>query len=255
MGFADKMRVDLGAVLAEFFAMTLFVIIGCGSAMGFAGGSAWVLQVSLTFGLAITALAYTFGHYSGGHINCAVTLGLVLAGQCDAIQGFANFWAQIFGSLFGSAILCLIYPSEADMTKGHGSNAVNKAGGYNAGNAFFGEVCMTFLLVLVVLQTACHPKSAGNRAQACIAIGFAVFLAHSVMIPIDGCSINPTRSFGPAVVAQVRFKDSTSFDDHFVFWLGPLIGAALAAGVYRLFILVPGNGKPDAPEKAVTETI
>eukprot|EP00747_Dinoflagellata_sp_TGD_P028287 gnl/TRDRNA2_/TRDRNA2_133163_c0_seq2.p2 gnl/TRDRNA2_/TRDRNA2_133163_c0~~gnl/TRDRNA2_/TRDRNA2_133163_c0_seq2.p2 ORF type:complete len:102 (+),score=24.54 gnl/TRDRNA2_/TRDRNA2_133163_c0_seq2:322-627(+) len=93
---------------------------------------------------------------------------------------------------------------------------------------------MTFLLVFVVLETAVNPASASNRAQACVAIGFAVFLAHSVLIPVDGCSINPTRSFGPAVMARMRYgeKASKSISDMWVFWVGPLLGAALGAGVY-----------------------
>lgn len=198
-----------------------------------AEGSAWVLEVSLVFGFAITALAYSIGHYSGGHINCAVTLGLVLARECTVQQGLANFAAQMLGSLTGAMALCVLYPAESDRTGGLGSNSVSDAYGWH--NAFAGEVLMTFLLVFVVLMTAVHPDSKANRSQACVAIGFAVFLAHSVLIPIDGCSINPTRSFGPAVLAQVRYPGSKSLRDMWVFWIGPLLGAAGAAGVWELF--------------------
>merc|ERR1719482_1677703 len=92
--------------VAEFVAMTLFVFIGCGSAMSVAKleGSAWVLQVSLTFGVAITVLAYTIGHYSGGHINCAVTLGLVITGNCSVLQGIGNLVAQLLGSVLAYTI-------------------------------------------------------------------------------------------------------------------------------------------------------
>merc|ERR1711933_489846 len=125
-----------------------------------------------TFGLCITVLAYSIGHYSGGHINGAVTLGLVVARLCPIAQGLANFVAQMLGSLFGAFLLFIVVPKDADLTGGYGSNTVNE-------------------------------KSAANRAQAALAIGFSVYLAHTVMIPIDGCSINPTRSFGPAVVASI----------------------------------------------------
>lgn len=227
------MAFSLAACLAEFLAMTLFVIMGCGSAMSVIGTPGGILQVALTFGLAITALAYSIGHYSGGHINCAVTLGLVITGQCGILQGLGNLGAQLLGSLAGAAILCAMFPSAADRTGSLGSNAVSAT--YGKGNAVVAEAVMTFVLMWVVLQTACNPKSSGNRAQACIAIGFAVFLAHSVLITVDGCSINPTRSLGPAVVAKIRYgADVTVFEDMWVFWVGPLLGAAAAGLLYRL---------------------
>lgn len=221
---------NFSACAAEFIAMILFVVIGCGSAMGVAkdAGSAWILQVSLTFGLAITSLAYAIGHYSGGHINCAVTLGLVIAGKCTLLQGVGNFVAQMLGSVVGALFLTMIYPADKDKTGGLGSNSVGPD--FSMVNALVGEVFMTFLLVYVVLETATNPATSDNRQLACVAIGFAVFLAHTVLIPIDGCSINPTRSFGPELVARMRYGKGGS--DHIVFWVGPLAGAAIAAGVY-----------------------
>ena len=131
-----------------------------------------------------------------------------------------------------------------------------------------GETMCTFLLVFVVHQTACNPKSVMNRSQACLAIGLAVFMAHCVMIPIDGCSINPTRSFGPALLSLTRMEapkaaepvstavlvgeppaggaapakedevlagEGPTFWRHmWIFWVGPLLGACLAAGVHKL---------------------
>merc|ERR1719450_1932787 len=125
--------------------MTLFVVFGCGTAMGIDGTRSgadtsmlpsWVLLVALAFGLAITALAYASGHHSGGHINCAVTLGLVLAGECGLAQGLGNFMAQMLGSVCGAAILCLIYPAAQDHTGGLGSNGV--ADGWEWSNALVG---------------------------------------------------------------------------------------------------------------------
>merc|ERR550514_1532920 len=96
--------------------MALFVVIGCGSAMSIAKepGSAWVLQVSLSFGLAITMLAYAIGHYSGGQINCAVTFGLVLMGEVSLVQGFGNLLAQLLGSVVGASILWFMYVRSQD---------------------------------------------------------------------------------------------------------------------------------------------
>merc|ERR1740121_2697258 len=117
----------LQKALAEYVAMTLFVVVGCGSACGIAKaeGSAWVLQVSLTFGFAITVLAYTIGHYSGGQINCAVTFGLFLSGQLGWQQAIFNFGAQMLGSVFGAFILSQIIPTDKDLTTNLGSNGVS----------------------------------------------------------------------------------------------------------------------------------
>jgi len=172
------------------------------------------------------------GAYSGGQINCAVTLGLVLVGHVTVKQGILNFVAQMLGSLTGAYILTAIFPKEQDRTGGLGSNGI--ADGFSMWNAFIGEAVMTFLLMFVVLETAVNPNSEANRALACVAIGFAVFLAHTVLIPIDGCSINPTRPFGPAFVAQQRYSKADTMKDMHVFFAAPLLGAALAAGAYSV---------------------
>jgi len=313
-GKAAARQVNLAACLAEFLAMMLFVILGCGSAMGIAGSGSsggsgesgggadkkgettsvipgWVLMVALVFGLSITLLAYTVGHYSGGHINCAVTFGLVLTGNCSVLQGLGNFISQMCGSVIGACILLAIYPAENDMTHSLASNSVSPR--FHWWNALIAEIVGTFILMTVVLQTACNPKSVGNRANACIAIGLAVFAAHTVLIPIDGCSINPTRSFGPALMALTRRdapvaappvptaggtigaevaamttaaplpadpKDEEAapgpWHDMWIFWVGPLVGAALAAGVYR-FILAVGDRETDSKdtEKAIEANV
>ena len=228
---------------------------GTGCATGVAGTPGWVQQVSLTFGLTITVLAYTIGGRSGGHINGAVTLGLFAAKQIKAPNGsseykdaapqaLANIVAQLLGSTIGSAALSTIVDQKADLTGGLGTNGVSD--NYTQGEAFFGEVIMTFVLMYVVLETACNPKNAGNIVLAPVAIGFAVYLGHVVLIPIDGCSINPTRSFGPAVVAsaQGRRKCGTTggegcdapsrWNDWWVWTFGPCIGALIAVAYYKV---------------------
>ena len=230
---------SLEAVLAEFAAMTAFVFIGPGSAVGVACSAGWVQQVALTFGLAITVLAYTFGHRSGGHINPAVTFGLVVAGKCNVLQGIANIFAQILGAFCGAGILAITYDHPQDRTGNLASNVLQA--GVHQGSAFMGEVFMTGLLMLVVLETAVNPQSSDNRILAPIAIGFAVYLAHSVLIPIDGCSINPARSFGPAIWTSMMRRDGVNgpdlyaiWRDHWIFWIAPLVGAGVVAGVSRL---------------------
>merc|ERR1719373_70726 len=124
----------------------------------------------------------------------------------------------------------MICPEAMDKTKGLGSNGIQD--GYTVTNALFGEAIMTFLLMFVVLETAVNPETKVSRPMAALAIGLAVFLAHSVLIPITGCSINPTRSFGPAVVSKILYKEAKSIDQLWLFWVGPLGGAAAAALVY-----------------------
>merc|ERR1719183_35577 len=219
--------------VAEFVAMTAFVFIGCGSAMAVANTSAWVFQVSLTFGFAITSLAYAIGHISGGQINCAVTFGLLVAGHLSIVQAVVNTLFQLAGSIIGSFITAMIFSDKMDKTGGLGTNAVSP--GFSPIQALIAEIMGTFILVFVVLQTAVNSATSQNRMMACTAIGIAVFLAHSVMIPIDGCSINPTRSFGPMLVRKMLRSgngDSKYISDHWIFWVGPLVGAAIAAGVY-----------------------
>jgi len=219
--------IDPKAAFAEFVAMTLFVYVGCGSAASNAAkhDGVWdpasVLLISLTFGLAITVLAYSTAHTSGGQINCAVTFALVLVGKVSPKQGLANFVAQMLGSILGAALLfCATDWPLNDHTGGLGSNGLQNEE-VTLVNAFVTEMLMTFLLVFVVLETAINKRSvAGNCAP--IAIGLAVFMAHVVNVPLTGCSINPTRSFGPAVVAD-------HWHNHWLWWVAPMTGSALAA--------------------------
>eukprot|EP00405_Crypthecodinium_cohnii_P020905 CAMPEP_0206468936 /NCGR_PEP_ID=MMETSP0324_2-20121206/29953_1 /ASSEMBLY_ACC=CAM_ASM_000836 /TAXON_ID=2866 /ORGANISM="Crypthecodinium cohnii, Strain Seligo" /LENGTH=378 /DNA_ID=CAMNT_0053942543 /DNA_START=84 /DNA_END=1219 /DNA_ORIENTATION=+ len=227
--------IDVRACFAEFIAMFLFVVIGCGTACS--QGS--ILIICLAFGLAITVLAYSVGHHSGGQINCAVTLSLVLSGKLCWKQGAANVVCQLLGSLFAALLLAAIFPCEVDKTGTLGTNFV--AEGYTTAAAFVAEVFGTFLLCFVVYETAAHPRaSAGNVAA--LAIGLSVFLAHALLVPITGCSINPTRSFGPAVVSALRDCSDNymrGLEDLWIFVLAPSVGAALAAGCQRILSDTP----------------
>lgn len=243
--------VDLRDVVAEFIAMVLFVIIGCGTACSngaFDGATRMV--VAMAFGMAILVLAYTFGKYSGGQINCAVTLSLVLGGQVPWYQGIFNVLGQLVGSLLGAVILCLIFPCDKDQTLSLGSNVVSPT--FGDGEALVAEIVGTFLLCLVVWETAVSPLSTVGQ-NACIAIGFAVFLAHVLLLPIDGCSINPTRSFGPAIIGKIRSCDGYSGDglpDLWIMFVGPLLGGSLATLVYKVLMHEP-KAKVEADQTAV----
>merc|ERR1719231_1090567 len=230
--------IDMKAATAEFIAMTLFILIGCGVACGNGASDGETrLVVAFAFGMGILVLAYAIGHHSGGQINCAVTFSLVLGGQVPWYQGAANVAGQLAGSLLGAALLAALFPCAQDATgMTLGTNIVNHA--YGAPRALLGEALGTALLCYVVWETAVS-KAATVGQNACIAIGFAVFLAHLLLLPIDGCSINPTRSFGPAIVASARGCEqyvSGGVGDLWVMWVGPLVGAALAAALQRPFM-------------------
>jgi MIP family channel proteins len=220
------------AAVAEFIAMTLFVWVGCGTAMSMAKkeGSAWILQVSLAFGLMITVLAYTVGHYSGAHVNGAVTLSLWVSGRIGIGQMICNIIAQCAGAVLGAFILETMYGPDRDCTGGLGTNAV--AEGWKKEGALLGEIMGTFLLVYVVHETCLNQMGQDTSSLAPLAIGLSVFLAHCVLIPIDGCSINPTRSFGPALVCSMSRKGTNPFRDMWIFVLGPCIGALTASLVF-----------------------
>merc|ERR1711865_661122 len=258
----DAMPLPIQKMLAEFIGMTLFVFLGPSSAIN--GGD--TLQIALTFGFAIFVLACAIGHTSGGQMNCAVTLALVITGDVTPLQGVLNFIGQLFGSISGAFLLWAVYPCDMDSTNSLGSNII--ATGYEPGNAVIGEILMTFLLCFVVLECAINPKS--KQSTTCLAIGMPVFLAHSALIAVDGCSINPTRSVGPAIVASIRYESEdyhnaptnnvppyNIWENHWVFWVGPLTGAALAGLMSRLW-WHPGNwqykvAKPKPEEPVVPE--
>lgn len=223
---------------AEFLAMLLFVYFGCGAAASnvhknpLTGewDSASVVAIALVFGLLITVLAYGTAHSSGGHINCAVTFGLTLTGKCHPARGAVYLVAQLVGSIAGAGLLAATTGADKlvlDRSGGLGANGFQNAS-VTFGGAFIAEVMGTALLMYTVLETAVNSKAVttgeGKQNLAPLPIGLAVFVAHIFLIPITGCSINPTRSFGPALVSG-----AWGGSNHIVFWLGPLVGSLLAS--------------------------
>merc|ERR1711959_804394 len=190
----QKMKPILGAKgilasgLSEFMAMLLFVMIGVGTAMAPGRG---IFQIGFAFGMGIVILAYSIGNKSGGHINCAVTTALMVAGKTPLVEGLVIILFQILGSITGAGLLAATIPGSMDVTSGpndgggcFGTNSVNS--GFSDGNAFCGEFFMTFLLMYVVFHTAVHRRHAIKTDNAAaLAIGMAVFCAHTVLIPID----------------------------------------------------------------------
>ena len=254
----------LKSAVVEFLAMLLFVYFGCGSAASNVQfvthtgewESSSVLLIAFAFGMSITVLVFATAHTSGGHINFAVTWALTLVGKCHPLRGLVYLVAQLVGSIAGAALL-------KGTTDGrYGGNILDRSGALGAnglqnsavttGNAFLAEVMGTLLLCFVVLETAVNSRAVttdgdkmvlGNKQNlAPLPIGLAVFLAHIVLIPIDGCSINPTRSFGPSVVAN-------SWNEHWIWWAGPLTGATIASSLWLLLKVIDWDGAVDFEKK------
>ena len=219
--------------LAELIGTCTLVVIGCGTAMlvgcDAAAGGGYILT-ALAFGLAIVASAYCIGNISGCHVNPAVSLGVLLSGGMDK-KDFAGYViAQCLGALLGAGLLALIFKlgGVKDMTGGFGSNGL---GGVN-GSAIAGllvEIVLTFIFVLCILGVT--SKKAKHGSFGGLIIGLTLTGVHILGIGLTGTSVNPARSFGPALVAL--FAGNTApIAALWVFIVGPLAGAALAAFVY-----------------------
>ena len=213
---------------AEVIGTMVLVFMGCGSAMFLgcepAGGH---LAVALAFGLSIVAMAYVIGNVSGCHINPAVSLGALLNGGISIGEFCGYVVAQIIGAILGAAKLFALVQIAGlqDLTGGYGSNGLANAGGIFGGLAI--EIILTFIFVLVILGVT-SDKSKG--AVAGIVIGLTLTFVHLLGIPITGTSVNPARSIGPAI-----FAGGQALIDLWVFIVGPFVGAALAAIVFKVF--------------------
>lgn len=215
--------------LAEMIGTMVLVFIGCGSAIfnGGCGTAAQVLMVSVAFGVSVVAMAYTIGGISGCHINPAITLGVFLSGRMNGKDAAMYMIFQVIGGFIGSALLFLI-TSGID-TEGWatltGANACQV--GISQVTGLIAEIIFTCIFVLVVLGTTDSKKGAGNFAG--LAIGFTLMIVHIVLIPLTGTSVNPARSIAPAI-----FNGGQAITDLWIFIIGPLVGAAIAACIWKV---------------------
>uniref|UniRef100_A0A8D0GQP5 Aquaporin-2 n=1 Tax=Sphenodon punctatus TaxID=8508 RepID=A0A8D0GQP5_SPHPU len=214
------------AVLAEFLATLFFIFFGLGSALNWPSTTPSILQISLAFGLAIATLVQAVGHISGAHINPAVTVACLVGSHVSLLRAVFYVVAQILGAVAGAALLHELTPPHI-----RGNFAVNKLqNNTTSGQAVTMEIFLTFQLVLCIFATTDDRRS-DNVGSPSLSIGFSVALGHLLGIYYTGCSMNPARSFAPAVIMG-------DFNDHWVFWLGPLTGAVVASLLYN-YILFP----------------
>ncbi len=216
--------------IAEFIGTFVLVVLGCGTAM-LVGcksevGCGYILT-AFAFGLVIVGMAYCVGNISGCHINPAVSLGVFISGGIKAVDFAGYVAAQILGAIAGSGVLKLIFDlgNVPDKTGGYGSNGLAGVDG-NAGAGLIVEILLTFIFVMTILGVT--SKKAGHGSFGGLIIGLTLTLVHILGIGLTGTSVNPARSIGPAI-----FAGGDALSDLWVFIVGPLIGAALAAVIYK----------------------
>jgi len=213
--------------IAEFIGTAVLVFMGCGSAVFLgAEASGGHLAVALAFGLSIVAMAYVIGNISGCHINPAVSLAALIDRRISVVEFIGYIISQVVGAIGGAALLMAMSTiSGVDRTGGLGTNLVAGAGGIEG--ALLIEVVLTFIFVLTILGVTADSSKGG---VAGIVIGLTLTFVHIVGIPLTGTSVNPARSFGPAI-----FAGGAALTDLWVFIAGPFVGAALAALVFKIF--------------------
>ena len=220
--------------IAEFIGTCVLVVLGCGTAMlvgcDAASGSGYLLT-ALAFGLVIVGMAYCVGNISGCHINPAVSLGVLLNGGMTGKDFCGYVVSQCLGALAGSGILAAIFKlgSVTDKTGGFGSNGLAGVNGSVAAGLLV-EIVLTFIFVMTILGVT--SKKAGHGSFGGLIIGLTLTLVHILGIGLTGTSVNPARSFGPAIVAAIA-GNTAPIQALFVFIIGPFVGAAIAAFVYK----------------------
>ena len=225
---------------AEFIGTLWLVLGGCGSAVLAAVFTASVgpntfnigitlVGVALAFGLTVLTMAYAIGHISGCHLNPAVSVGMWAGGRFPASDVIPYIIAQVLGGLAGATILYLIFTGKGDFStlgnfaaNGYGEHS---PGGYGLNAALICEVVMTFFFLIVILGST-HKNTPAGFAP--IAIGLCLTLIHLISIPVTNTSVNPARS-----TSQAIFVGGWALQQLWLFWVAPIVGAALAGFFHR----------------------
>ena len=220
-------------LLAEFFGTFWLVFGGCGSAVlaaAFPALGIGFLGVALAFGLTLLTMAFAIGHISGCHLNPAVTLGLCVGKRFPAKDLLPYWVAQVIAAIAAASVLFVIASGKAgfDVSAGFASNGydAHSPGGYSMLAALVAEIVLTCFFLLVILGATDRRAPLGF---APIPIGLCLTLIHLISIPVTNTSVNPARSTGPAL-----FVGGWALEQLWLFWLAPLVGAALGGIIYPL---------------------
>lgn len=219
---------------AEFLGTFWLVFGGTGSAVlaaAFPDVGIGLLGVSLAFGLTVVTWVYAFGHISGGHLNPAVSVGLWMGGRFSASELVPYIVVQVLGGIVASGVLYVI-ASGADgfaLSDGFASNGygVHSPGGYSLLAVAVAEVVLTFIFLMIILGAT---DKRAPKGFAPLAIGLTLTLIHLISIPVSNTSVNPARSTGPAL-----FVGDWALSELWIFWVAPIVGAALAGIAYKFF--------------------
>ncbi len=216
------------AFLAEAVGTFTLIFVGAGSILAdhLTGGKVGIVGIAFAHGLAIGTMVLAVGAVSGGHFNPAVTLGFLVTGRQPVGRGLAYMAAQLIGASIAALMLTASFP-EATRTAVHlGTTAL--APGVTPGVGIVVEAILTFLLVFVVFGTAVDPRGPGMIAG--LAIGLVITMDILVGGALTGGAMNPARAFGPALF-------SNFWENQYVYWIGPFLGAIVAALLYhRVFL-------------------
>ena len=220
--------------LAELIGTMVLVLMGCGSAViasYYVGRTGIVgvgnLGIAFAFGLAVLVMVYTIGGVSGCHINPAISISMFVAGRLSVKDTVFYVVFQCIGAIIGAGILYAIATGNPAYSLAVNGLGANQYSTYSLASVFLAEVVLTFLFLLVV-HGSTHERA--PKGFAGIAIGLTLTLIHIVAIPIDGTSVNPARSLGPAL-----FVGGTALSQLWVFWVAPIIGGIIAAIVWKIF--------------------
>ena len=229
---------------AEFMGTFWLVFGGCGSAVlaaAFPNVGIGLLGVAFAFGLTVLTMAYAIGHVSGCHLNPAVSVGLVVGKRFPASDLLAYVIAQVAGAIVAAGVLFVIASGKAgfDLAGGFASNgyAEHSPGGYSLIACLVAEVVLTFMFLMIILGATDRRAPAGF---APIAIGLGLTLIHLIGIPVTNLSVNPARSTGPAL-----FVGGWAVQQLWLFWLAPIVGAAIAGVAYPVVA-----GEPEVAAQA-----
>ncbi|CAL5080024.1 unnamed protein product [Urochloa decumbens] len=239
------------AVIAEFVATLLFLYITVATVIGYkhqtdpaaagadaACGGVGILGIAWAFGGMIFILVYCTAGISGGHINPAVTFGLFLARKVSLVRAILYMAAQCLGAICGVG---LVKGFQSGIYERYGGGANEVSTGYSTGTGLAAEIVGTFVLVYTVFSATDPKRNARDSHVPVLAplpIGFAVFMVHLATIPVTGTGINPARSLGAAVV----YNNSKAWSDQWIFWVGPFIGAAIAALYHQIVLRASARG-------------
>ena len=226
---------DYQKYLAELVGTLVLVFIGCGSAV-IAGTHIGYLGIALAFGLSVLAMVYAIGHISGCHINPAITIAMLVGGKIKPKDAAAYVVMQCVGAVIAAGLLLAVASglSSYDIAdNGLGQNGYewhspshnDTAPGYSMEAAFIAEVVLTMFFLLVIFGATSKAAPAGFAG---VAIGLSLTMIHLVGIPIDGTSVNPARSLGPAI-----FVGGDAVGQLWLFWVAPIIGGIVAAVIWR----------------------